>query len=130
MEFHEKACHMRSQSLYSHNLASKMHHNITNKKNLQSIYSVGQFCHPAQGNEKTDARGTVKAVQWRFATPVPPLADQGELNVHFQRRGEAELQRTLQPMASTFVIRDRLAKDLAAAEHLPARRFDACVIQW
>ena len=29
------------------------------------------FCMPARGNEKPDAEGTVKAVQRRFATPVP-----------------------------------------------------------
>ena len=29
------------------------------------------FCMPARGNEKPDAESTVKAVQRRFATPVP-----------------------------------------------------------
>ena len=32
------------------------------------------FCMPARGNEKPDAEGTVKAVQRRFATPVPRVA--------------------------------------------------------
>ena len=34
-----------------------------------------RFCMPARGNEKPDAEGTVKAVQKRFATPVPRVAD-------------------------------------------------------
>ena len=33
------------------------------------------FCMPARGNEKPDAEGTVKAVQKRFATPVPRVAE-------------------------------------------------------
>lgn len=88
-----------------------------------------RFCMPARGNEKPDAEGTVKAVQRRFATPVPQVADLDELNAHLRRRCEAERQRAVQAMAGTFVIQDRLAEDLAAAEPLPARRFDACVIQ-
>ena len=33
--------------------------------------SIPKFCMPARGNEKPDAESTVKAVQKRFATPVP-----------------------------------------------------------
>jgi transposase len=40
-----------------------------------------RFCMPARGNEKPDAEGTVKAVQKRFATPVPRVADFAELNL-------------------------------------------------
>ncbi len=39
---------------------------------------------PARGNEKPDAEGTVKAVQRRFATPVPRVADLDELNTFFR----------------------------------------------
>ena len=35
------------------------------------------FCMPARGNEKPDAESTVKAVQRRFATPVPRAAGLG-----------------------------------------------------
>ena len=48
------------------------------------------FCMPARGNEKPDAEGTVKAVQRRFATPVPRVADLDELNTFFRKRCEAE----------------------------------------
>ena len=34
-----------------------------------------RFCMPARGNEKPDAESTVKAVQKRFATPVPRVAN-------------------------------------------------------
>ena len=51
------------------------------------------FCMPARGNEKPDAEGTVKAVQKRFATPVPRVADLDELNTFFRNRCE-ERQRT------------------------------------
>ena len=34
-----------------------------------------RFCMPARGNEKPDAESTVKAVQRRFATPVPKVKD-------------------------------------------------------
>ena len=41
-------------------------------------------CMPARGNEKPDAEGTVKAVQRRFATPVPRVAERDELNRFFR----------------------------------------------
>ena len=43
---------------------------------LASHYAFNPlFCMPARGNEKPDAESTVKAVQRRFATPVPRAAD-------------------------------------------------------
>ena len=48
------------------------------------------FCMPARGNEKPDAESTVKAVQRRFATPVPRAADLAELNASLRSRCEAE----------------------------------------
>ena len=53
-------------------------------------------CMPARGNEKPDAEGTVKAVQRRFATPVPRVRDLDELNMYFRKRCEAEHGRTVQ----------------------------------
>jgi transposase len=88
-----------------------------------------RFCMPARGNEKPDAEGTVKAVQRRFATPVPQVADLDELNRLFRRRCEAEHDRVVQSLFGPFVIRDRLAEDLAAATPLPGHRFDPCVIR-
>jgi transposase len=86
------------------------------------------FCMPARGNEKPDAEGTVKAVQRRFATPVPRVASLDELNTFFRNRCEAERERVVQSLSGPFTIRDRLAEDLAAAAPLPKHRFDPCVI--
>ena len=90
--------------------------------------SSRSFCMPARGNEKPDAEGTVKAVQTRFATPVPRVADLDELNTFFRKRCEAERDRVVQSLFGPFTIKDRLAEDLAAATPLPAHRFDPCVI--
>jgi transposase len=86
------------------------------------------FCMPARGNEKPDAEGTVKAVQRRFATPVPRAANLDELNRFFRKRCDAERDRVVQSLFGPFTIKDRLAEDLAAAARLPVYRFDPCVI--
>lgn len=88
-----------------------------------------RFCMPARGNEKPDAEGTVKAVQRRFATPVPRVANLDELNMFFRTRCQAERQRVVQSLFGPFTIADRLAEDLAAAMRLPKHRFDPCVIR-
>jgi transposase len=88
-----------------------------------------RFCMPGRGNEKPDAESTVKAVQRRFATPVPRVADLDELNRSFRERCGGERQRVVQSLLGPFTIRDRLAEDLAAAAPLPAHRFDPCVIR-
>ena len=85
-------------------------------------------CMPARGNEKPDAEGTVKAVQRRFATPVPRVADLDELNRFFRKCCEAERERTVQSLLGPFLIKTRLAEDLAAAPPLPKHPFDPCVI--
>ena len=77
-----------------------------------------RFCMPGRGNEKPDAESTVKAVQRRFATPVPRVADLDELNMFFRDRCEAERQRVVQSLLGPFTIGDRLAEDLAAATPL------------
>jgi transposase len=87
------------------------------------------FCMPARGNEKPDAESTVKAVQKRFATPVPRVADLDELNTFFRNRCEAERDRVVQSLFGPFTIQDRLAEDLATATPLPKHRFDPCVIR-
>jgi transposase len=87
------------------------------------------FCMPARGNEKPDAEGTVKAVQKRFATPVPRVANLDELNILFRKRCESERDRVVQSLLGPFTIKDRLADDLAAATPLPKHRFDPCVIK-
>jgi transposase len=87
------------------------------------------FCRPGRGHEKPDAEGTVKAVQRRFATPVPRVANLDELNILFRNCCEAERQRVVQSLLGPFTLGDRLAEDLAAAMPRPAHRFDPCVIR-
>jgi transposase len=97
---------------------------------LASHYAFAPlFCMPARGNEKPDAEGTVKAVQKRFATPVPRVADLDELNTLFRKRCEAERDRVVQSLFGPFTIKDRFAEDLAAASPPPAYRFDPCVVK-
>jgi hypothetical protein len=45
-----------------------------------------EFCISAQGNEKPNAKSNVKAMQRRFATPVPRVANLAELNADFHGR--------------------------------------------
>ena len=87
------------------------------------------FCMPARGNEKPDAESTVKAVQRRFATPVPRVAGFDELNMFVAqtlrgRTPSAPCSRSSARSSSS----DRFAEDLAAAGPLPTHRFDPCVI--
>jgi len=86
------------------------------------------FCMPARGNEKPDAESTVKAVQRRFATPVPRAIDLADLNAMLRSRCEAERSRTVRSLCGHFEIATRFAEECAAALPLPAHRFDACVI--
>ena len=95
---------------------------------LASHYAFDpRFCLPAHGNEKPDAEGTVKAVQRRFATPVPRVAGFDELNDLFRRLCLAERERTVESMSGPFRIGDRFAEELAVAGGLPQRPFDACI---
>jgi len=97
---------------------------------LASHYAFDpRFCMPARGNEKPDAESTVKAVQRRFATPVPKVTDLDELNRYFRQRCETERERTVQSLFGPFAIGTRFAAEQALAAPLPAHRFDACVIR-
>ena len=87
-----------------------------------------RFCMPAHGNQKPDAECAVKAVQRRFATPVPRAADLEELNTFLRDLCMAKRARTVQSLFGPFEIAARFAEDRAAAVPLPAYRFDPCVI--
>ena len=87
-----------------------------------------RFCMPARGNEKPDAESTVKAVQRRFATPVPCVANLEYMNILLYERCITERTRTVQSLWGPFEIAARFAAERAAAVPLPAHRFDPCVI--
>ena len=77
------------------------------------------FCMPARGNEKPDAESTVKAVQKRFATPVPRVGDLDELNSSFAMAAKPSGSGSCNRSPARSSIKDRLAEDLAAASPLP-----------
>ena len=87
---------------------------------LASHYAFDpRFCMPARGNEKPDAESTVKAVQRRFATPVPRVADLDELNATLRQRCQAERERIVQSLSGPFKIGDRVSPK----NKPPRRRF-------
>ena len=86
-----------------------------------------KFCLPGQAHEKPDVESTVRAVQRRFATPVPRVDHITQLNEHMRQRCLEERQRTVRSASGTFVIGDRFAEDIAAAARLPRHAFDPCV---
>ena len=97
---------------------------------LASHYAFNpRFCMPARGNEKPDAESTVKAVQRRFATPVPRVADLDELNASLRQFCQAERERIVQSLSAPFKIGARFAEEEVAAGPLPNHPFDACVIR-
>jgi transposase len=86
-----------------------------------------KFCLPGQAHEKPDAESTVRAVQRRFATPVPRVADITELNEHMRQRCLDERRRVVRSVSGAFVIGDRFAEERARAAPLPERAFDPCL---
>jgi len=60
---------------------------------------------PARGNEKPDAESTVKAVQKRFATPVPRFTDLDELNRSLRRWCQTERDRVVHSLVGPFTIK-------------------------
>jgi hypothetical protein len=95
---------------------------------LASHYTFeAKFCLPAQAHEKPDVESGVRAVQRRFATPVPRVADIAELNEHMRTRCLDERRRTVRSASGAFVIGDRFAEELATAARLPEHAFDPCI---
>jgi transposase len=86
-----------------------------------------KFCLPAQAHEKPDVESGVRAVQRRFATPVPRVADLNELNVQLESRCRDEQRRIVRSASGAFVIGDRFAEERAAATPLPKHPFDPCI---
>lgn len=85
-----------------------------------------KFCMPAKGQEKSDVERTVFALQRRFATPVPRVADLDELNRHLLHCCLKERERTVRGREQT--IGQMFQQDVAAAAPLPCRPFDGCVV--
>ena len=85
------------------------------------------FCMPAKGQEKSDVERTVFAVQRRFATPVPSVADLDALNRHLLRCCLGERERTLSGRPEA--IGAMFERERRHAVEMPPRPFDAAVQQ-
>jgi transposase len=95
---------------------------------LASHYTFDpKFCLPAQAHEKPDVESGARAVQRRFATPVPRVADLNVLNIQSESRCRDEQRRMVHSASGAFVIGDRFAEERAAATSLPKHPFDSCI---
>jgi transposase len=95
---------------------------------LASHYTFApKFCLPAKGNEKPRVEHRVFDLQRRWATPVPQILGLGALNEHLLRQCLAERDRVSGDHAETVGV--RFERDRQIALPVPARRFDACVLQ-
>ena len=93
---------------------------------LASHYALAaKFCMPASGWEKPAVENSVYDLQRRWATPVPKVQNDDELNAYLRRCCEQELLRTSRDQHET--IGARLEHDRAAAGGLPTHPFDPCI---
>jgi transposase len=93
---------------------------------LVSHYALAaKFCMPASGWEKPAVENSVYDLQRRWATPVPRVQDDAELNAYLRRCCEQELARTSRGQRET--IGARLEHDRAGADALPGHPFDPCI---
>jgi transposase len=83
------------------------------------------FCMPAKGQEKSDVERTVFALERRFATPVPLVADVDALNRHLLSCCLKERDRTVRGRSKT--IAEMFEEERRHATELPDRPFDACI---
>jgi transposase len=80
------------------------------------------FCLPKKGQEKSDVERTVFALQRRFATPVPAVKDDGELNRHLLSCCLKERERTVAGRSESIGV--MFEQEQRAATSLPVRPFD------
>ena len=92
---------------------------------LQSHYLFrDRFGRPAKGNDKGKVEGLVGFARRNFMVPVPVFDSFAALNAHLVdccRKRMGEILR-----GHTETIGERLARDLAAFQHLPPTPYDAC----
>ncbi len=85
------------------------------------------FCMPARGQEKSDVERTVFALERRFATPVPVVADMDALNRHLLDCCLKERDRTVRGRSQS--IAQMFEQERRQAIELPKHPFDACIQQ-
>ena len=84
-------------------------------------------CMPASGWEKPDVEHSVFNLQRWWATPVPRVKDDNELNAYLLRCCIEDMDR--KEAGQTQTIRERFAQDKACAAELPKHHFDPCVYE-
>jgi len=95
---------------------------------LASHYTfAAKFCLPATPREKPRVENRVKDLQRQWATPVPRATSLGELNAHLRQCCVTARDRVCGDNAAS--VGERFRQDQAAAMPVPARPFEACVIQ-
>lgn len=85
-----------------------------------------KFCPPATPQEEPRVENRVRDLERMWATPVPRVSDLAELNAHLRRCCLQARDRTCGPNADT--VGTRFDRDRAAAQPVPARAFEACVL--
>ena len=95
---------------------------------LSSHYAFEPICcMPRSGWEKPDVEKSVFDLQRRWATPVPRVANDEELNAWLRHCSLGELDRTVSGQTQT--IGERFVHDKAGAAPLPPQPFDPYVPQ-
>jgi hypothetical protein len=83
------------------------------------------FCMVRTPQEKPHVEGRVRHLQRDWATPVPKVRDESELNLHLRACCLRDRQRVQQGQTET--IGERFAREAVKALPLAARAFDPCV---
>jgi transposase len=92
---------------------------------LQSHYLfLDRFGRPGKGNDKGKVEGLVGYARRNFLVPIPTVASFTALNAHLERRCLDRLSDRVRGHAES--IGERLERDLAALQALPASSYDAC----
>jgi transposase len=92
---------------------------------LQSHYLfLDRFGRPGKGNDKGKVEGLVGYTRRNFLVPIPRVASFAELNAHLERRCLDRLNDRVRGQAES--IGERLERDLAALQALPASPYEAC----
>ena len=92
---------------------------------LQSHYLfLDRFGRPGKGNDKGKVEGLVGLIRRNYLVPVPRAASFDELNAGLLGRCRRRLGDRLRGHAES--IGERLVRDLAAFQSLPATPYDAC----
>jgi len=83
-----------------------------------------RFGRPGKGNDKGKVEGLVGYCRRNFLVPMPRFATFDDLNAHLEACCRKRRSERLRGHKET--IGERLARDRAVLQHLPATPYDAC----